>query len=143
MMETFPRIREKDFAYQGYETIPEHYNGRLDLFMNAKYGEPMVYKIVAAANGIGNAMALRPTIRPAEESLRNELILKGYTGDALEAKLTEVKTNVILGNKDWLSYGDNVNGVITEAPGGYPLFLPNAQSAASWFQRYERLTDET
>ena len=75
--ENFPRIRDDQFEYAGMFHIPMVQNGRLDRVIGDLYGTPQMYKAFAAVNQMRNPMALRGTIRPVDESIRNELILKG------------------------------------------------------------------
>lgn len=138
----FPRIRDKDFRLVKYEALPDRFNGRLDLYMSERFGVPGIYKIVAAANNISNAMALRATIRPYEESVRNELILKGYSGNTLERMYREAIDKITVGERDWHTYGNNVDGVITEADAQMPIFFPDNVSGGQWYERYNRVMED-
>lgn len=140
---SFPRIRKNSFSISGVFKIPDVQNGRLDLVIAEKYGTPTMYKVFAAANKIKNPMALRGTIRPYAESIRNELILKGYKGTDLEREYNKAINEVIVDTNDWLSYSDNINGVITEAKGGLRKYIiPGVDSIAEWYSKYYRIHEE-
>ena len=142
--EQFPRVRDDSkFDYSGMFNIPLRSNGRLDRVIGELFGSPTIYKPFAAANNLRNVMALRGTIRPYMEAIRNELILKGYTGARLDAEYRRAVNEVILGDKDWLGYQDQYNGVITEAVGDMNYVQPTPDSAADWHQRYNELIEES
>lgn len=140
--EQFPRIREDKFTYAGMFHIPMVKNGRLDRVIGDLYGIPQMYKAFAAVNGMRNVMALRGTIRPVEESIRNELILKGYSGYDLEQELKKAMESVVLGDSDWMGYSDPFNGVITEAAGDRNYILPSPDSVVEWHKKYNDLNEE-
>lgn len=132
----FPRIRDNSFAYSSTLKIPDRLAGRLDLLCTEMYGTPMLYKVIAAANGISNSMALRATIRPMDESVRNELILRGYTGAELEREYRKAMDEVVGGRFDWLGYDNLADGTITEAGANRRLLVPDAASGTEWFEKY-------
>ena len=102
--EEFPRFRERNFIYQGEFKLPYYRGGRLDFECADRYGVPTTYKVFAAANRIMNPMLTRPGIRPVDESIRNELVLRGYTGARLEAELRRITEESIRGVRDWLGW---------------------------------------
>jgi hypothetical protein len=106
------------------------------------YGTPTMYKAFAAVNRMRNPMALRATIRPVDESIRNELILKGYSGAELEQEFKAAKEAVVLGTRDCMGYDDPFNGVVTEAAGDMNYLLPSPDSVVDWYQRYNDLQEE-
>jgi len=140
--EQFPRIRDDHFTYAGMFHIPMVKNGRLDRVIGEMYGTPTMYKAFAAVNRMRNPMALRATIRPVDESIRNELILKGYSGAELEQEFKAAKEAVVLGTRDWMGYDDPFNGVVTEAAGDMNYLLPSPDSVVDWYQRYNDLQEE-
>lgn len=140
--EHFPRIRDDHFTYAGMFHIPMVKNGRLDRVIGDMYGTPTMYKAFAAVNRMRNPMALRATIRPVDESIRNELILKGYSGAELEREFKSAKEAVVLGTRDWMGYDDPFNGVVTEAAGDMNYLLPSPDSVVDWYQRYNDLQEE-
>ncbi len=139
--ETYPRLRNNSFNYNSYKTIPSVQQGRLDLFSYAQYNTPFMNKVIGAANKMRNIMMLRPGIRKYDESVRNELILKGYTGDKLEQEYNKVMDDIIVGDNTWISYDNNVNGVITEAILDKVLLIPSYDSMETWYSRYNTLQD--
>lgn len=141
--EQFPRIRDDSFTYAGMFHIPMVKNGRLDRVIGDMYGTPQMYKAFAAVNSIRNPMALRGTIRPVDESIRNELLLKGYSGAELEAEYQKAMESVILGDNDWMGYSEPFSGVITEAVGDRNYLLPSPDSVVSWYQKYNDLQEES
>ena len=141
--EEFPRFRKKDFVYQGVMELPFYRGGRLDLECAQRFDMPSVYKVFAAANRITNPMVTRPGIRPMDESIRNELVLRGYSGAQLDAELRRVKDECVSGNRDWLGYSDFGNGNITDADPGRMLFSPSPESAVKWYERYNELNEVT
>lgn len=140
--EQFPRIREDVFNYAGMFNLPMVKNGRLDRVIGDLYGTPQMYKAFAACNRIRNPMALRGTLRPVDESIRNELILKGYSGEELEQEFANAKEAVVLGDNDWLGYSDPFSGVITEAAGDTNYLLPDPDSVVTWYKEYNELKEE-
>ena len=137
--EQFPRIREDKFKYAGMFHIPAVDGGRLDRVIGNLYGTPTMYKAFAAVNGIRNPMALRGTIRPVDEAIRNELVLKGYTGAELEQEFRVAKESVALGANDWMGYSEPFSGIITEAAGDMNYLLPTPDSVVDWYNEYNDL----
>ncbi|WP_405326541.1 hypothetical protein [Fibrobacter sp.] len=140
--EQFPRIRDDKFTYAGMFNLPMVKNGRLDRVIGDLYGTPTMYKAFAAANQIRNPMALRGTIRPVDESIRNELILKGYSDYELEEEFKKAKEAVVLGDNDWMGYSEPFNGVITEAVGDRNYVLPSPDSVVDWYGKYNELKED-
>ena len=137
--EQFPRIREDKFKYAGMFHIPAVDGGRLDRVIGNLYGTPTMYKAFAAVNGIRNPMALRGTIRPVDEAIRNELVLKRYTGAELEQEFRVAKESVALGANDWMGYSEPFSGIITEAAGDMNYLLPTPDSVVDWYNEYNDL----
>lgn len=137
--EQFPRIREDKFKYAGMFHIPAVDGGRLDRVIGNLYGTPTMYKAFAAVNGIRNPMALRGTIRPVDEAIRNELVLKGYAGAELEQEFRVAKESVALGANDWMGYSESFSGIITEAAGDMNYLLPTPDSVVEWYNEYNDL----
>jgi hypothetical protein len=140
--EKFPRIRDDSFNLAGMFHIPMAQNGRLDQVIGDLYGTPTMYKAFAAANNIRNAMRLRPTIRISSEAIHNELVLKGYKGADLVRAEREANEQVVLGNRDWLGYGDAFNGVITEATGDDNYVTPSPDSVMAWYMEYNEVKED-
>lgn len=140
--EQFPRIRDDKFTYAGMFNLPMVNNGRLDRVIGDLYGTPQMYKAFAAVNQMRNPMALRGTIRPVDESIRNELILKGYSGYELEVEFNKAKEAVVLGDNDWMGYSEPFSGVITDAEGDRDYLLPSPDSVVDWYGRYNELKED-
>lgn len=140
--EQFPRIRDDSFTYAGMFHIPMVQNGRLDRVIGDMYGTPQMYKAFAAVNQMRNPMALRGTIRPVRESIRNELVFKGYSGKELEQAVADAMESVVLGTNDWMGYSEPFNGVITEAAGDRNYLLPSPDSVVRWYQKYNDIHEE-
>ena len=140
--EAFPRMRARNFAYADTFSVPSYLAGRLDLIVKDNYGEPKAYKVFAAANGIVDAFTTRPGIRPATEALENELVLRGVKPADAKAAAREVDELRILGDMDWLAYGDMANGTITDVTPGRIMFVPTPSSAVAWLDRYNTLIEE-
>ena len=140
--EQFPRIRDDKFTYAGMFNLPMVKNGRLDRVIGELYGTPTMYKAFAAANQMRNPMALRGTIRPVDESIRNELILKGYSDYELEEEFKKAKEAVVLGDNDWMGYSEPFSGVITEAVGDRTYVLPSPDSVVDWYGKYNELKED-
>ena len=140
--EQFPRIRDDKFTYAGMFNLPMVKNGRLDRVIGDLYGTPQMYKAFAAVNQMRNPMALRGTIRPVDESIRNELILKGYSGYELEVEFKKAKEAVVLGDNDWMGYSEPFSGVITEAVGDRNYVLPSPDSVVDWYGKYNELKED-
>jgi len=139
--EEFPRFRDRNFAFQGTFKIPYYRAGRLDLECASRFDTPTAYKVFAAANRIMNPMLTRPGLRPSKEAIRNELVLRGYTGSKLDAEMKRVLDEVILGVRDWLGYSDFGNGNITDVDAGRTIFIPSPDTAVRWYDRYNELND--
>jgi len=141
--EEFPRFRNREFVYQGEFKLPYYRGGRLDLECASRYGAPTTYKVFAAANRMMNPMITRPGIRPVDESIRNELVLRGYRGAQLETEYRKILDGSIRGVRDWLGYSDFGNGNITDADPDRVVFVPSPESAVKWYERYNELSEET
>lgn len=139
--EEFPRFRNRDFVYQGEFKLPFYRGGRLDLECADRFDAPTTYKVFAAANRMMNPMLTRPGIRPFDESVRNELVLRGYRGAQLEAELRRIFNDSIRGVRDWLGYSDFGNGNITDAEPERTVFVPSPESAVKWYERYNELNE--
>jgi hypothetical protein len=138
-MQAFPRIKEFNFYYQSLYTIPVAFVGRIDKIATAIYGNTRFYKPLAYANNIVLPIGSRVGVRPYEESLRNELILKGYKGIALEKELNAMILSTTDNEYDWKYYGDSTFGYISDLYEGRLLNVPTPTSAVSWLKTYEYL----
>lgn len=139
--EEFPRFRNRDLPIQSSFKMPYYRGGRLDLVCADRYDTPSAYKVFAAANRMMNPMLTRPGIRPVDESLRNELVLRGYRGNALDAEIRRILDTTVRGVKDWLGYSDFGNGNITDAEPDRLVFVPSPDSAVQWYERYNELNE--
>lgn len=139
-MESFPRIRKNYFTRpEQVVTIPEQLGGRLEIYAGTELGTPEVYTAIARANGMMNVTSLRATLRPTEESIRNELILRGYSGIELERKYEEAMDEASIGDRDWQWYDDFTTGVVTDAQGGMTIGIPSADETSQWYNAYREL----
>ena len=139
--EEFPRLRNKQFEYVDTIAVPSYLAGRLDLIVQEKYGEPRAYKAVAAANGIVDAFATRPGIRPSREALENELVLRGVKAADVQDVADEIDDRRVQGSMDWLAYDDMANGNITDVTPGRILFIPSPNTSVAFLERYNRLAE--
>lgn len=139
--EEFPRFCNHDLPIQSSFKLPFYRGGRLDLVCADRYDTPTAYKVFAAANRMTNPMLTRPGIRPTDESIRNELVLRGYRGAALEAEIRRINDTMVLGVRDWLGYSDFGNGNITDAEPDRLIFVPSPDSAVKWYERYNELNE--
>jgi hypothetical protein len=48
----------------------------------------------------------------------------------------------ILGDMDWLAYGDMVDGNITDVTPDRIMFVPSPTTAVAWLERYNTLIEE-
>ena len=140
--EAFPRMRAHSFSYADTFTVPSYIAGRLDLIVKDKYGEPKAYKAIAAANGIVDAFTTRPGIRPATEALENELVLRGVKPSKAKAAADRIDEERVLGEMDWLAYGNMVAGNITDVTPERIMFVPTPSTAVAWLERYNTLIEE-
>jgi len=140
--EAFPRMRAHRFSYADTFTVPSYIAGRLDLIVKDKYGEPKAYKAIAAANGIVDAFTTRPGIRPATEALENELVLRGVKPSKAKAAADRIDEERVLGDMDWLAYGNMVAGNITDVTPERIMFVPTPSTAVAWLERYNTLNEE-
>jgi hypothetical protein len=139
--EEFPRFRKRDFVYQGSFKLPYYRGGRLDLECADRFDTPTAYKVVAAANRMMNPMVTRPSLRPHRESVYNELVLRGYSGVRLVEEMERILGESVMGNRDWLGYGDFGNGNLTDAEPGATVFMPSTDTAVKWYERYNELEE--
>jgi hypothetical protein len=139
--EHFPRLRSKNFSYADTFNVPSHQAGRLDLIMGERYAEPRAYKAMAAANGILDAFTTRPGIRPSNEALQNELVLRGVKPSEVKRMADDIDEMRILGSRDWLSYGNMVDGNITDVYPGRIMFVPTPDTSVAWMERYNELVE--
>lgn len=141
-LESFPRFRNKDFTYHRHFTVPPRRSGRIDLVIGDLYGTAVAYKAIAAYSGIVNPTACRPGIRPDDEALRNELILRGVPLADIDRTVKEIGENREVGDADWTSYSDNDNGVISSVEAGTVLLVPEITEMTSWTTRYANLIED-
>jgi len=139
--EHFPRIRKMDFSLVGTVEVPTYQGGRLDLVCADKYADPKAYRTIAAANSIVDCMACRPGIRPANEALQNELVLRGVGRSSAKKSADEIDEIRRLGDSDWLSYSDMSTGNITDVSPGMTLLVPTPDTAIPWYERYNTLAE--
>jgi hypothetical protein len=139
--EEFPRFRNRDFSYRGSFKIPYYRGGRLDLECAEKYDTPTAYKVFAAANRMMNPMITRPTLRPTDQMVRNELVLRGLRGRELEDEIKRINDIAIRGVRDWLGYTDFGNGNITDAEPERTVFVPSPETAVNWYDEYNELKE--
>lgn len=140
--ENFPRLRSHNFSYADTFVVPSYLAGRLDLIVKDNYGEPKAYKVFAAANGIVDAFTTRPGIRPATEALENELVLRGVKPARAKDAADKIDESRILGDMDWLAYGNMAAGNITDVTPERIMFVPTPGTAVSWLERYNTLIEE-
>lgn len=140
--EAFPRMRSHNFSYADTFSVPSYLAGRLDLITKDNYGEPKAYKVFAAANGIVDAFTTRPGIRPASEALENELVLRGVKPSEVKGMADDIDELRILGDMDWLAYGNMVSGNITDVTPDRIMFVPTPATAVAWLERYNTLDEE-
>ena len=140
--EIFPRLRDKSFDFIDVTTVPSYQTGRLDLVCSEKYSEPRTYKVLAAANGIVDTMSTRPGIRPADEALRNELVLRGVPDNEMDQVTEQIKNTRVMGEYDWKGYLNVNDGNITDVFSDRTLVVPSPESAVKWFERYDTLQEE-
>lgn len=140
--EVFPRMRSRNFSYADTFSVPSYLAGRLDLIVKDNYGEPKAYKVFAAANGILDAFSTRPGIRPADEALENELVLRGVKPSEVRSEADAIDELRIRGDMDWLAYGDMVDGNITDVSPDRIMFVPSPNTAVAWLERYNTLIEE-
>lgn len=129
MAREFPKFSDTKFTYSRSVTIEPNRNGRIDMVALDVFGDPMLYKVICAANGISDVFLNRATVRPVEESVRTELELRGYSGAELDEKVKETMDTIQLGDKDWLGFNNFNDGLITGAERGKMLLLPSTASA--------------
>lgn len=140
--EIYPRMRARNFTYADTFTVPSYLTGRLDLIVKDNYGEPRAYKVFAAANGIVDAFTTRPGIRPTTEALENELVLRGVKPSEVKEEAEDIDELRVLGDMDWMAYGNMVDGNITDVYSGRIMFVPSPATAVDWFERYNTLIEE-
>jgi len=140
--EVFPRMRSRNFSYADTFSVPSYLAGRLDLIVKDNYGEPKAYKVFAAANGILDAFSTRPGIRPVDEALENELVLRGVKPSEVRSEADAIDELRIRGDMDWLAYGDMVDGNITDVSPDRIMFVPSPNTAVAWLERYNTLIEE-
>lgn len=141
-MEVFPRLREKEFKFRTTLGVPSRRQGRLDLIVGETYGAPMMYKAIAAYSRIVNPTAARPGIRIDSEALRNELILRGVKEELVDAEISRINEDRVVGERDWQGYSDNDNGVISSVDKDTVLMIPEMGTMLNWATRYANLQDD-
>ena len=136
----FPRIKTFDFRITSIYTVPVKYSGRIDKIALDIYGNIRFYKPLAYANNIVLPIGLRYGIRKNDDAIRNELIMQGYTGDALDKQISIMMNNIEQTDADWVYYGDNTFGYISDVSEGKLLQVPDSITAIAWLKKYEYLT---
>ena len=137
MAREFPQLWSTKFGFTGSSNIPDGIAGRMDLVANDLVGDPGMYAMIAAANGIRNVMVARPTIRPIEEAIRTELELRGVPDDQIERELNSILSRVDIGAGDWLSYeATGSSGAITDVESTKMIGMPDMQSATDFNTKY-------
>ena len=136
----FPRIKKFEFRITSVYTVPAEFSGRIDKIAYAIFGNVRFYKPLAYANNILLPTGLRYGIRPNTEAITNELIMQGYTGDALNKQLAIMQDNLRPIYSDWNYYGDATFGYISDVSEGTVLGVPDSTSAITWLNKYEYLS---
>lgn len=135
----YPRIKPFNFNIMTSYTVPAYHVGRLDLISILFYNNVRYYKVIASANNINLSYGVRTGVRPDSVAIRNELVMKGYTGYDLEMEYNRLVENGRLTNFDWMSYDNNSYGYISDVSEGKFLLIPDNASADLYLQQYEYL----
>lgn len=135
----YPRIKPATFNIMTTYKVPAYHVGRIDLISVLFYNDTRYYKVIVAANNINLSYGVRTGIRPEPIAIRNELIMKGYSGDELENEYDRLMDNGRLTDYDWMAYDNNSYGYISEVYENRLLLIPDNASADLYLQRYEYL----
>lgn len=136
----FPRIKKFKFTLSTTYSIPVQNVGRIDKIAHEIFGNVRFYKPLAYFNDIVLPLGFRAGIRINNDAMRNELIMKGYSGSALDAELLKMQDTIGTTDKDWNYYGDTTFGYISDLYEGRLLAVPDKTSSIIWLNRYEYLT---
>lgn len=139
---TFPRIKKFNFNIATTYEVPSYYVGRLDMISLEIFQNVRMYKSIAAANNIKLTHGTRTGIRPVNISIRNELIMKGYTGESLELEYQRLLDDARTTNLDWLSYDNTSYGYMSEVYEGRILLIPDFATADLYLQQFEYIKEE-
>jgi hypothetical protein len=138
----FPRIKKFNFNITSTYEVPSYFVGRLDLIAVELFDNVRMYKSIAAANNIKLSHGTRTGIRPQDISIRNELIMRGFTGTNLEAEYQRLIDESRSTNLDWMSYENTGYGYMSEVYEGRLLLIPDFATADLYLNKYEFLTEE-
>ena len=138
----FPRIKTFAFNIMTTYNVPAYHVGRLDLISILFYNNVRYYKVIAASNNINLTYGVRTGIRPDSIALRNELTMKGFSGNALEVEYQRIMDNSRDTAYDWFAYDNNSYGYISDVYEGRLLIIPDNASADLYLKQYEYLSGE-
>lgn len=137
MAREFPRLWDTNFKFAGSSKVDTPVAGRMDIVALNVMGDPGMYHVLAAANGIRNVLTLRPTIRPVEEAIRTELELKGVPAARIAVEVAKIMENLDIGAGDWYGYESaDSSGTITDVEPDAILGIPDMGSAMDFVAKY-------
>lgn len=140
MTNNFPRLKEFKFGVYKTYKVPVNFVGRLDLIAFEQYGNPLFYKVLAAANNIRTSIGVRYGVRSTEESLFREFKQTGkYSDEEIYFLIKEKLFNTIGSTYDWNEYTNTSYGYISEVYEGRVLTIPPIDDANRWMQLYAGL----
>jgi hypothetical protein len=135
----YPRIKKFNFTIDSSYIVKSNEVGRLDMISFNIYGNINMYKPLANANNIILQHGYRVGIRRLDESIKNELILKGFSSDDLDIEYNRIIDNKRLHSLDWYYYTDSSSGIVSDVYEGRVLVVPTFESANKWLNEFEFL----
>ena len=82
----YPRVREDNLSMLTLDNVQGYEQGRPDVIARRTMGSSRMCKVFCAVNHIRNPLPCRDSVRIFEESVYNELYMKGYRGEQLETE---------------------------------------------------------
>lgn len=133
----YPRFRNDELSMLTLETVQGYEQGRPDVIARRAMGSSRMCKVLCAANHIRNPLPCRDSVRIFEESVYNELYMKGYRGEKLETEYKKMLDELEITPEYWLHYNNLFNGVVSEVTVGGTLLIPQLNDSLDWLTKYD------
>lgn len=133
----YPRFRNDEMSMLTLDKVQGYEQGRPDIIARRTMGSSRMCKVLCAANHIRNPLPCRDSVRVFEESVYNELYMKGYRGDRLRAEYTKMLDELEISSEYWLYYDNLFNGIVSEVETGSTIVVPQLNGSLEWLNKYD------
>lgn len=133
----YPRFREDNLSMLTLDNVQGYEQGRPDVIARRTMGSSRMCKVFCAVNHIRNPLPCRDSVRIFEESVYNELYMKGYRGEQLETEYKKMLAELEVTPEYWLHYNNLFNGVVSEVTVGKSMIVPQLNDSLNWLNKYD------